>query len=204
MKSGITVVGTGSASGPPDRAQLNLAASAVRSDPGAAMTVTSERAQALIDRLGELGIERKAIQTVDLSLWPETDRNGAPSGYRARNGLRVEFTDLSNVGSVVASALEALGDGAEMGGISFVRHDRAALEREARAAAWAAAQHKATELAQLAGVTLGRPLSIEEMGGGGGAMPKMARMQMAAETVPVEAGSTQVTVTLAVRFALVG
>ena len=168
MKSGITVVGTGSASGPPDRAQLTLAASAVRSDPGAAMTVTSERAQALRERLGELGIEPENIQTADLSLWPETDRNGAPAGYRARNGIRVEFNDLGNVGSVIASALEALGDGAEMGGIAFLRRDRAELEQEARAAAWAAAREKATELAQLAGVTLGRPLSVEELGGGGG------------------------------------
>jgi uncharacterized protein len=204
MKSGMTVVGTGSASGPPDRALLTLAASAVRSDPAAAMTVTSERAQALIDRLLELGIEPADIQTSDLSLWPETDRNGAPAGYRARNGIRVELNDLGDVGTVVASALEALGDGAEMGGVSFLRRDQAELEREARAAAWAAAQEKATELAQLAGVTLGRPLSVEELGGRGGGSPKIARMQMATENVPVEAGSTQVSVTLAVRFALVG
>ena len=168
------------------------------------MTVTSERAQALIDRLGDLGIEAENIQTVDLSLWPETDRNGTPAGYRARNGLRVEFTDLTEVGALIASALEALGDGAEMGGISFIRKDRKTLEQEARTAAWAAAEEKATELAQLAGVTLGRPLSVEELSGGGGGMPKLARMQMAADNVPVEAGSTQVTVTLAVRFALVG
>ena len=202
MKNGITVTATGQALVPPDQAIVNLAASAVRADAAAAMSEVSLRVNELLSVLRQAGIEEASVQTSDLSLWPETDRNGAPLGYRARNGVRIVLTEVSRTGEIVASGLAALGEGAEMSGVSFGRRDVDAAETEARAAAWHKAVAKASELAKQAGLKLGRPLSIEETNLVGPPRP-MARMAMA-EAVPIESGSSTVTVTLSVRFALVG
>jgi uncharacterized protein YggE len=199
MKSGITVTATGQAFVEPDQAIVNLAASAVRADAAAAMTEVSRRVEELLSGFRQAGIDQ--VQTSDLSLWPETDRNGAAFGYRARNGVRITLTDVARTGELIASGLAALGEGAEMSGVSFGRRDVDAAEAEARAGAWQRVVAKASQLADQAGLTLGRPLSIEESTAG---LPRpMARMAMA-EAVPIEFGSFTVTVTLTVRFALVG
>ncbi len=202
MKSGITVTATGQAFVTPDQAIVNLSASAVRADAADAMTEVSRRIQALLGGLRQAGIEEGNVQTSDLSLWPETDRNGAPLGYRARNGVRITLTDVSRVGEIVASGLAALGEGAEMSGVSFGRRDVDAVEAVARSAAWKRAVSTASQLADQAGLTLGRPLSIEESNPMGPPRP-LARMAMA-EAVPIESGSFTVTVALTVRFAIVG
>lgn len=202
MKSGITVTAAGQAFVTPDQAIVNLAASAVRADAAAAITEVSRRVEGLLGDLRQSGIEKANVQTSDLSLWPETDRNGAPLGYRARNGVRIVLTDVSTTGEIIASGLAALGEGAEMSGVSFGRRDVDPAEAEARAAAWQKAVAKASQLAGQAGLTLGRPLSIEESNPMGPPQP-MARLAMA-EAVPIESGTFTVTVTLTVRFALVG
>ena len=202
MKSGITVTATGQTLVTPDQAIINLAASVVRADAAAAMTEVSRRVEDLLSGLRQAKIDQSSVQTSDLNLWPETDRNGAPIGYRARNAVRILLIDVPRAGEIVASGLAALGEGAEMTGVSFGRRDVDAAQAEARAAAWQKAVAKASQLADQAGLTLGRPLSIEESNLAGPPRP-MARMAMA-EAVPIESGSLTVTVTLTVRFALVG
>jgi uncharacterized protein YggE len=198
MKSGITVTATGQALIAPDQATINLAASVVRADAASAMAEVSRRVEALLEILGGTA----EVQTSDLSLWPEADRNVTPIGYRARNGVKISLADLTSTGEIIAAGLAALGEGAEMGGVSFGRRETEEAETVARAAAWQKATTKAEQLAHHAGLTLGRPLSIQENNLPG--MPRpMARMALA-EAVPVEGGTTPVTVTLTVRFALLG
>ncbi|MGH8925344.1 MAG: SIMPL domain-containing protein [Acidimicrobiia bacterium] len=201
MKKGITVSATGEVLVKPDQAIISLAASAVRAEAASAMTEVSRRVEALLAAMSGAGIDQRDVQTTDLSLWPQTDRSGTPIGYRAHNGVRIFLSDVSRTGEVVASGLAALGEGAEIGGVSFGRRDVDDAETEARAVAWQKATTKARQLGNQAGLTLGRPLSIEESTVSGMLRP-MARLM--AEAVPVEAGSTTVTVTLVVRFALVG
>jgi uncharacterized protein YggE len=202
MKSGITVTGRGEASIPPDEAYINLAASAVRPDPGTAIAEVSARVKDLLAVMEQNGVPQRDVQTVELNLWPETDRDGAPRGYRARNGVRIRISEIAAVGELIGKALGVLGESAEMGGVSFGRGDLDSAEARARETAWHNVSRKAEQLARLAGLTLGRPLAIEESGPLPGPRP-MARMAMA-EAIPVEPGSTAVAVVLSVRFALVG
>ena len=202
MKTGVTVTAMGQAFVKPDQAIINLAASAVRADAADAMSEVSRRIEELLNGLRQAGIEEGNVQTNDLSLWPETDRNGAPVGYRARNGVQITLTDVSRTGEIIASGLAALGEEAEMNGVSFGRRDVDAAEAVARSAAWKRAVSKASQLADQAGLTLGRPLSIEESNPVGPPRP-LARMAMA-EALPIESGSSTVTVALTVRFALLG
>lgn len=202
MKNGLIVTATGRAAAAPDRAAINLGVSAQRPDPGGALAEVGEKTHRLIEVLLTLGVSRESLQTSDLSLWAETDRNGAPAGYRARNTLRVTLDDVERVGEILQAGLGALGNGAEMNGIEFSLRDQSAVAAEARDRAFSAARAKAEQLAFLAGRGLGSVTAIVEADGCSPEPRMMAKL--ASDSMPVEAGAAEVVVNLTVRFALVG
>ena len=202
MKTGITVTGSGQASASPDRVSINLGMSAVRPDASAALDEVGRKIGDLITTFTGLGVQREALQTTDLSLWAETDRNGAPAGYRARNALRIVLDEVARVGEILRVGLDTIGDGAEMNGVEFSLKDPSVVAAQARDLAYQAAMAKAGQLAALAGRGLGPVSSIVETEGRSIEPKMLARMDFGA--VPVEAGTTIVTVNLTVRFALVG
>jgi hypothetical protein len=198
--NGITVTATGAASGPPDRAVLTLGATAVRGEVAAALGVVNGKLESLISTLAGYGIEGPDIQTSDLSIWPEHNNEGAVSGFRVRNTVKISTTDLARLGEVIGAATAVLGDLAEMRGLAFEVADRAPLEAQARVRAWERAYDKARQLADLAGTRLGQAIDITETGGQGpGPVPKRA-MAMA-DSAPLESGSASIEVRLMVRFA---
>lgn len=203
MKSGLVVTATGHASAPPDQVSINLGVSTVRPDAGAALGEVSEKIGELIAALVGLGIARESLQTADLSLWAETDRHGSPAGYRARNTIHITLDDTGRVGEVLSVGLRTIGGGAEMNNISFALKDPSAVAAVARERAYLGAVAKANQLVGLAGRGLGQVLAITETEGGGFEPRPMARMAIA-ESMPTEAGTAAVAVTLTVRFALVG
>lgn len=209
--NGITVAATGTASGPPDRAVLTLGASAVRGDVAGALAAVQGKLESLISTLAGHGIAQLAgdpplprdpdIQTADLSVWPEHNNQGVVSGFRVRNTVRITTSNLGALGDMIGAAMGALGDLAEMNGLTFERVDRSDLEAQARARAWEGAYEKANQLAGLAGTRLGQAVEITETAGfGPGPMPKLAMRMAAAESVPIETGSTAIEVHLIVRF----
>ena len=207
-KNGITVTATGAASGPPDRAVLTLGASAVRGEVEGALAVVNSKLETLISTLAGHGIDRPNIQTSDLSIWPEHNNQGAVTGFRVRNTVRISITNLGGIGNldglgeVIGAATSVLGDLAEMHGLTFEVIDRSSLEAEARVRAWEAALDKARQLADLAGTRLGQAVDITETSGRGpGPMPKRAMAMAVADSAPVEAGSASIEVHLMVRFA---
>lgn len=200
--NGITVTATGAASGPPDRAVLTLGASAVRGEVGAALAVVNGKLETLISTLAGHGIEGPNIQTSDLSIWPEHNREGAVAGFRVRNTVRISTSHMESLGEVIGAATEALGDLAEMHGLTFEVADRSSLEAQARVRAWEQALDKARQLADLAGTRLGQAVDITETSGHGpGPMPKRAMAMAMTDSAPVEAGSASIEVHLMVRFA---
>jgi uncharacterized protein YggE len=204
MKAGITVSGFGSAAAAPDRCTLTLGAAAAARSVAEAMAAVNERVKAVLSALAEKGITGPDVRTNELTIWPDHDREGNQTGFRVRNIIRAEISDISSVGEVVTAAIAAAGDMAEMQGIAFHLRDTGKVESEARRLAWAAAQAKAEHLASLAGVRLGAPVSIaESIGSSDGPMPRSKMMAMA-EAAPVEAGASEVRVEVHVRFALAG
>lgn len=200
--NGITVTATGAAAGPPDRAVLTLGASAVRSEVAAALAVVNGKLESLISTLAGHGIEGPDVQTSDLSIWPEHDKEGAVAGFRVRNTVKISTTNMDHLGEVIGAATAVLGDLAEMHGLSFEVADRVPLEEQARARAWERAEAKARQLADLAGTRLGQAVEITETTGHSpGPMPKRAMALAMADSAPVEAGSASIEVHLMVRFA---
>jgi uncharacterized protein YggE len=180
---------------------FTVGASLAAGTVAAAMAEVNSRVEGLLQGLSGQGVEPSQVQTSELSVWPEHDREGSRVGFRVRNLLRVVIGDLTRIGEIVAGTIDALGDSAEVQGLALELSDSRQAEAEARRRAWAAARAQAEQLAAEAGVRLGAPVAIVEEAPGPHPLPKGMAML---ETTPIETGSTAVEVLLTVRFALAG
>lgn len=206
MPRQIIVTGQGVVQAAPDVAHVQVGVTKEARTAGEAMNQASRAAQAVLQRVAEIGIEARDIQTTNISLHPRMQHNSgaAPrvTGYVASNALAIRVRDLDVLGTLLDAVV---GDGANtMNGLSFAIADDGPLEDEARARAVADARAKALVLAEAAGVSLGPVQSISEQGGGfqpqvfarGGAV---AMESMAA---PVAEGELEIRVNVNVIFAI--
>jgi uncharacterized protein YggE len=205
--NGISVSGRGEVFGTPDTLTVTIGVSVGRSTVSEAVDVAAGRATDLIAALEGLGVAEEDIQTSNYSVYPEYEyrENQAPriTGYRVDNTLDVKIRDLDRAGEVLDAATAAAGDEVRVNGVSFVLEDNDALVVAARAAAWEDAKAKAEQLADLADVRLGAPLTISESLGSV-PVPMFARAEVAPGDVatPIRPGQETVSVDLTVTFAI--
>ena len=83
-------------------------------------------------------------------------------GYSVSNQATVKIRGLDDVGTTIDQVTEAAGNLVRINGISFDIEDRQPLQDEARANAVADMERKATMLAELSGVKLGRLVYLSE------------------------------------------
>lgn len=197
MEHTISTTGLGSASAVPDTARLDVTVGATgEAVPQALAAVASG-----VAALGEVVRGRSdgaEVRSTGLSLWPRTDDQGGSRGYEVRHSLSVTCPGLDAAGDLLDALGHELGGLLRVDGVQPVVGDPAVLEREARALAWADAAAKAEEIAGLAGLAVGPPLSVSE-GGGGVGTPRVAPAAMAAKT-RFEPGTASVTASLAVTW----
>jgi uncharacterized protein YggE len=204
MGRSVSVTGRGRASAVYDEATLRLAASARAASPSDATARATYAMSAMRDAVLRTGLEDSALSTTNVSLSPVHDPWPTVVAYEASLALSVRLTDLSRVGSVLLDAVQAGGDGARVEGIAFSHHDAAALEREARDAAYADALGKARQYAGLAGQALGEVRHMVEAEIGGGLSPRRM-MAVAADSsggMPIDAGEGAVVAVVTVTWAL--
>lgn len=214
MRPQINVLGEGKAHVSPDMAVISLAVLKEAETAREAMDLNNADMAAVIAALKEEGIEARDLQTSGLSINPQyvypNDNNGEEkpriTGYQVTNSLTVRIRNLEKVGSVLDRSVSL---GVNQGGnIIFTNDDPAEAMSEARKSAVDDARKKAETLAEAAGVTVGKVLSISESGGMmPPPMPMMKAMRaqgmMAEAAVPVEAGENSYTVQVNVSFELV-
>ena len=87
------------------------------------------------------------------------------TGYEVTNQLSIRLRDLDAVGSVIDDVTEAGGDLIRFQGINFSIEDPDALQDQARAAAIEDLMAKASQVASLSGVELGKLIHISETSG---------------------------------------
>ncbi len=205
--SGISVSGQGVAVAAPDIASLSLGVSTLadtarqaRDDAAASMTD-------LIASLTDNGIAEEDYHTSQFSIEPEVDYRPDGEqvlrGYRVTSVLSVTVRDLDRVGEVIDDAVDAVGDPVRVQGVTFSIESPAALQSGARAQAMADAKTKAEDLAKLAGVDLGRPITISESSAGG--EPPVFFAAAEATTgieTPISPGQLEITVTVQVTYAI--
>lgn len=207
VAGGIAVTGVGEVTGTPDTLTMTFGVSVVRTSVAEAVAVAAGKAEAVLAALRDQGVADDDLRTVDFSIFPEYDYRGGREriiGYRVTNSVVAKVRDLDRAGEVIDAAIGAGGDDVRVSGVAFSIEDDHELVAAARDAAFADARAKAEQLARLAGVTLGPPISITESFTVPGPIPYYVRTEMVAADVatPIEPGTQKVAVTVSVRFSI--
>ena len=159
----ITISGEGKVTGIPDIATIEVGLTTEKPDVASAQKENTEKMNRLIEKMKELGIENKDIQTIYYNISPQYDwPNGkqALRGYQVNQNVRIKIRNLDKVGDILAAAGE--GGANQVSGLSFNIDDPEKLKQEARIKALENAKEKAEALAKAAGVKLGKIVSFSE------------------------------------------
>jgi len=204
----ITVNGSGDARVAPDVATVRLGITRQTNSAQTAQSKVNEVAQSILTAVTRTGIDRKQIQTSQLTLHPvyapqkpESSDPPAIVAYRATNVITIRVEDLTKAGEVIDAGLKAGAN--ELQGINFgLKDDTEAREKALRQAA-REAQSKARVIAESLGLRLGTVHEVQETGVSiqqpffAGAM--MARAAEGAGT-PVSPGEITVNASVTVRY----
>lgn len=202
----ITVVGAGEASAAPDMAMLNIGVETEGATAGEALRKNSAQMEATVKSLKDAGVDRKDIQTSNLSVGAKYDysRNDGPPriiGYEARNAVTVKIRDVAKAGTIIDKTVSVGAN--RLDSISFGFTDPKSLANKARKAAVEDAKERAALYAGAAGVTLGPVLQISESSSEApGPRPMVARMAESAKAVPIEIGESSISASVTVIYAI--
>ncbi|MFT4201628.1 SIMPL domain-containing protein [Gordonia sp. (in: high G+C Gram-positive bacteria)] len=206
----VTVVGTGKVTGVPDTLSATIGVEAQADDVSAAINEASEKIAKITESVTAAGVDKKDVQTQQVSINPRYSSPGSGggtssiSGYEASNTISVKVRDLTKASKLLGDAVTAGGNNTRLSGVSFAVDDNSALMRNAREAAFADARARADQYARLSGDKLGKALMITESNSADSSPSptyKSAR-DMAVAPIPIEPGEQTLNYSVTVRFAL--
>jgi uncharacterized protein len=169
QQAGISVSGEGKVTVTPDIVNVQLGIQAQ------ALTVADAQSQAanamndVMTALTTNGVAQKDIQTQSYSIqqitsWDNNKQQQIITGYQVNNYVNVKIRDVAKAGTIIDAAAAAGGNLTRVNSIQFGIDDPIAYNDQVREKAMTDAKDTATQLANLAGVTLGKPISISESG----------------------------------------
>jgi uncharacterized protein len=190
----IDVTGTGTATGTPDTVTLQIAVSTTEPSAAAALELNNTKMATLQAVLRHAGVKPQNLQTTGLNLSPNYNSSGDVTGFSAEDDLTVTMHDIARSGAVIDAAAVAVGNAAEIQGISFSISDAAKLDKLARTEAMANAKNEATDLAKAGGYELGPIVRITDHEQSSSPPPPIFAGNAAAlarSAVPLQPGSEQ-------------
>jgi uncharacterized protein YggE len=155
--SSLSVTGTASLTVKPDTAEIVLGSDT----EGATAKAAQESNSAIMDRVlravTSQGIDKASIKTVRFGVSPNYryDNNSGKStidGYRSEHRISITVTELSSVGKILDSAVDA--GASSIDSVSFILKDTSNVKLEALSAAASDARRKADALALSLGVKI--------------------------------------------------
>jgi len=160
----IQVTGIGKVVAVPDIAKVTLGTEATEKDVATAQNKVTKDINKLIEELkDEFDIDEKDIKTVNYNIHQDYDWDDGTRvlrGYRVSQNVEVKIRETDTAGQVVALAGEI---GLKtVSGLQFTIDDPEEYRQEAREIAMGNAKEKAEELADIAGVKLGKIVSFSE------------------------------------------
>jgi len=193
QQEGIWVTGQGKVFAAPDIVTLRLGVEAQEASVAEAQTQAKEAMDKVMAALTDNGVAEKDIQTQYFSIrrvtkWDSEKEEETVIGYRVTNTVTAKIRDTDKAGAIIDAVAEAGGDLTRINSIGFSIDDPSAYYEEAREKAMADAKAKAEQLAELAGVTLGKPTYISE----GIQVPPITRGVVYEEAVPAPAPETPI------------
>jgi uncharacterized protein len=208
QQTGIWVSGTGEVTATPDIAILTLGVQAQEATVKAAQSEAAVAMNAVMNALKSNGIADKDIQTQWYSIsavttWDDKTREQTTIGYSVSNTVTAKIRDISKAGTIIDAVADAGGNLTRINGISFTVEDPTAYNSQARQKAMQDAAAKAQQLANLAGVTLGKVIYISE---GSSSTPQPIRYSDvavgASASTPISSGELDITIAVQVGYAI--
>ncbi len=209
QQEGIWVNGEGKVTAIPDIATLRLGIEAQEASVAEAQTQAAEAMDRVMTALTENGVAEKDIQTQYFSIsqvtkWDSVKEEEVVIGYRVTNMVTAKIRDIDKVGTIIDAVAEAGGDLTRIDSIGFSVDDPSAYYEEARQEAMTDAKAKAEQLAELAGVTLGKPTYISE---GSLYVPSITRGAVYEEAIasvetPISPGEMEISLSVQVTYAI--
>lgn len=204
----ISVTGTGRATLTPDRFSFTAGVQSMAPTVEEAVNENNAKMSAVIAALKKAGATDQEVRTTNFSIYPQqVYEQGKPpriTGYQANNTVIVIKKDVAAASKLLQVALNAGVN--ETSGLSFDVSDPSRGRDQGLKAAFDDARSKAALLAQAAGRSLGRAMTINEVGEAQPPQPRpmaMGVMAARAEAVsapPVESGSRELAYTVSVVF----
>jgi uncharacterized protein YggE len=204
----VTVRGEAVVRAEPDEATLWIMLTALKEDPGQALSDVSRRSDGLIAMLNEFGIAKADRATTGVTVYEEFDhtRGGRRSlGHRAIANVSVRLTDPEVIGRLIVRATTELQ--ARIHGPHWQIAPQNPVRLQAAREAAADAERKARAYAEGVGTRLGRLIKLAEPD----AVPLRPRSSTGApmaltaaggQPMPIEPGESEVTAAIDATFAL--
>lgn len=204
MSSHVDVTGTGRASAAPDVVTLDVRVSCDGADVAGTLHDASAKMADIQQAARQHGVAAADLQTTGSGVHQRW-ANDRPEvvGYTAFHTLRLRIRDIDATGPLVTALSGVAGNALGIDNIALTISDPEPLARQARDQAFADARAKAEQFAGLAGRKLGRVEWVSDLSGGGGGPVPMAKMMASrdmAAGMPVEAGESTVSASVAVRW----
>ena len=207
-KHEIYITGEGKVTVKPDIAKISLGLTTKAQTVAEAQKQNTETMNTLTKTLkDEFKIKNEDIQTSNYSIYPDYvwfNNKQNLNGYVVSQNLDVKIRDLDKAGDVLARAGEAGLN--QVGGLQFSVDDPEKSRIEARDKAIENAKEKAEALARVAGVKLGRVISVSESGDqpqppiyGMGAGMMYAKSDVS-QSPSIEVGTNEIKVTVTIGY----
>ena len=194
---GITAHGIGMVTGTPDVVTVVLGVQTQGPSARGALDANNQRANALITMLKSKGVSEADLRTSQLSVSPSYNpSNGRITGYEVTNQVTATLHDIAVAGGIIDAAGDSAGDAVRVQQLSFSIDDDSVLRAKARADAVKQAQAQARQMADAAGVRLGRIRSIRESATAPPTPLYRQSMEAAGGAVPIQPGTQQLTVSV--------
>ena len=208
QQEGIWVTGRGEVTATPDIVTLSLGIEAQAASVAEAQNQAKEAMNKVMAALTDNGVAKKDIQTQYFSIqrvtkWDKEKEQEVVVGYRVTNMVTAKIRNIDKAGAIIDAVAEAGGDLTRINSISFSIDDPSPYYEEVREKAMADAKAKAKQLAELAGVTLGKPTYISESMQ---VPPPIYPVRMAEAGAPIETpispGEMEIILTVQVTYAI--
>ena len=209
-QTGIWVSGQGTVTVAPNVANLNLGVSAQAAKVADAQSQAATAMSKVISALTSNGVDQKDISTRFYNINPQTRYDNTTqqsiiTGYQVSNMVNVTVRTIDKVGTIIDAVAAAAGDLIRINGISFSVDNPDQFNSQARTLAMNDAKARATQLASLAGVALGRPIYITENSASTPTPYTFAAPSLAAAggtTTPINPGQVSVTISVQVDYSI--
>lgn len=197
----VVVSAVGVASAVPDAVVLHLSVEVVDDEPGVAVSRVAALVDDLLRLLDAEGVAAADRRTTGLSVDPHWDqRDEGPRGHQAQYSLQAVARDVGTAAALVQRAADTAGGALRVHSFQLTVRDPAPHRAAARADAVRACREQAGQLAEAAGVRLGRLLRLVE-----GGEQRYAVMESASGRAAgpgIEQGTQEVAVGVTATYAL--